>query len=119
MRNKTFPPGKAPRRFVALPARERRRRQRLFLDAYERARGIKRAAALSGVAWQRHYEWLREDPEYRAAFARAKLALAEAAERAVFRRAGGPPRSEAHLMDVVRRLTRPGYGVGPRWPGKT
>ncbi len=110
--------GEEQRRFVALPARERRRRQRLLLAAYERTRGIKAAAALSGVHTQRHYDWLREDAKYRAAFARAKLAVAAAAERAVLRGAGAPRWTEAQLMEVVRRLRRPGYGAGPRWPGK-
>jgi hypothetical protein len=65
-----------------------------------------------------HSDWLRADPEYAAAFARAKLEVAARAERAVFGRAGRPGRGDARLMDVVRRLRRPGYGVGPRWPKK-
>jgi len=39
----------------------------------------------AGGAW--HYEWLRADPDYRAAFERAKRAVADAAEREVCRRA--------------------------------
>ena len=97
---------------VPLPAWEERRRQRVFLAAWVRARNFRRAGALSGVGHQRHFDWLRKDPAYRAAFRRAKLEVAEAAERAVYRRARRPAQSDAHLMDVLKRLRRPGYG-GP------
>jgi hypothetical protein len=94
-------------RFIPLPPRVRKARQRRFLAAYERTRGIKRAAALSGVHAQRHYDWLCADAGYRAAFARVRLQVAAAAERAVLRRAGGRPSTEAELMEIVRRLRRP------------
>jgi len=108
MRRINFSRRKAPggSSFIALPPRVRKARQRRFLAAYERTRGVKRAAALAGVHTQRHYDWLRADAGYRAAFARVRLALAEAAERAVLRRAGGRPSTEAELMDIVRRLRR-------------
>jgi hypothetical protein len=97
---------------VPLPARELRRRQRAFLAAWVRARNFRRAGARSGVRHQRHFDWLRRDPAYRAAFRRARMAVAEAAERAVYRRARRTRPSDAALMDAVRRLTRPGYGGG-------
>jgi hypothetical protein len=104
--------------FLPLTKREKRRRQRAYLAAYRETGQVIRAGALSGLGHQRHFDWLRRDAAYRAAFARARLEIAEAAERAVFRRARRTRPSDADLMDIVRRLRRPGYGVGPRWPAK-
>jgi hypothetical protein len=101
--------------FLPLTKRGKRSRQRAYLAAYRETGQIMRAGALSGLGHQRHYDWMRADPEYRAAFARARLEIAEAAERAVFRRAPAPGSSDADLIDVLTRLRRPGYGVGPRW----
>ena len=102
---------------VPLPAWERRRRQRAFLAAWVRARNFRRAGARSGVDHQRHFDWLRKDPAYRAAFRRARMAIAEAAERAIYRRARLTRPSDADLMDVVRRLKRAGYASGSAGAG--
>jgi hypothetical protein len=98
-------------------------RKRAYLAAYVQEGGNSVRARKTSGSGGNHSDWLRADPEYAAAFARAKLEVAARAEAMVFRYArsrtnSNARRGDAYLMDVVRRLRRPGYGVGPRWPKK-
>ena len=111
-------PGVIAPRFDAMFEEIAHPRKRAYLAAYVQDGGNTVKARSTAGTGGHHGDWIRADPEYAAAFARAKLEVAARAERAVFARAGRPRRGDAHLMDVVRRLTRPGYGAGPRWPKK-
>jgi hypothetical protein len=111
-------PGAIAPKFEALFEDIAHPRKRAYLAAYVQEGGHWARTRKTSGSGGNHSDWLRADPEYAAAFARAKLEVAARAERAVFGRAGRPGRGDARLMDVVRRLRRPGYGVGPRWPKK-
>ena len=108
-------PGVIAPEFLALFEDIAHPRKRAFLAAYLQEGGhITRARKTAGGG-AKHWNWLRVDPEYRAAFGRAKRALAEAAEREVLRRAGPPAvRSDRALMSVLTRMRRIGYGQGRR-----
>ncbi|HTM07071.1 MAG TPA: hypothetical protein VL754_01650 [Verrucomicrobiae bacterium] len=62
-------------------------KQRAFLAAFVRAKGVRQAARLSGVCRNSHYKWMKEDDDYCERFERAKEMLADDAEEEVFRRA--------------------------------
>ena len=105
-------PGVIAPKFLAMFADIERPRRRAYLAAYVQEGGdVARAnKTAGGGAW--HYEWLRGDPDYRAAFERAQRAVADAAEREVCRRARGAALSNARLMSMLRYLRRERYGGG-------
>src|SRR5204863_8634687 len=92
-------------------------RKRAYLAAYVQEGGDTARARKTAGGGGHHSDWMRGDAEYRAAFLRAKLAVAERAEEAIYRRARRG-RSDAQLIDALTRLRRAGYGAGPRWPKK-
>ena len=57
-----------------------------FLSAYAQTGGIQSAAAVVGVDRRRHYNWLREDPEYAERFADAQQQFIELMEAEADRR---------------------------------
>ncbi len=61
--------------------------QRLFLEVYAEMGVIKRACKVAGVGRSSHYEWLENNPAYRAAFEAAKEDAADSLEAEVYRRA--------------------------------
>ena len=87
-------------------------RKRGYLAAYVQERGDQRRTRKTAGGGSSSYRWLRDDPEYRAAFARAKLAVADAVEREVLSRAAPAPGSNEQIMSVLTRLRRKGYGEG-------
>jgi hypothetical protein len=101
-------PGVIAPRFMAMFADIERPRRRAYLAAYVQEGGdtvrTRKTAGCGG--W--HNEWLRADPEYRAAFERAKRAVA--AQREVCRRARRAAPSNAGLMSMLRYLRRERYG---------
>jgi hypothetical protein len=103
-------PGVIARRFMAMFADIERPRRRAYLAAYVQEGGdtvrTKKTAGCGG--W--HNQWLRDDPQYRAAFERAKRAVADAAERAVVRRARRAALSDGGLMSLLRYFRRERYG---------
>lgn len=103
-------PGVIAPKFMAMFADIERPRRRAYLAAYVQEGGnIARAVKTAGGGcW--HYRWICDDAEYRAAFERAKRAVADAAERAVGRRARRAAVSNAGLMAMLRYLRRERYG---------
>jgi hypothetical protein len=89
-------------------------RKRVYLAAYVQERGDSSRSRRTAGGGSSHYRWLREDSGYRAAFARAKLAVADAVERDVWHAAGRAPRSSESLIAFLARLRREGYGEGWR-----
>lgn len=61
--------------------------QRAFLAGFVRAKGIRRAERLSGVARNTHYTWMKKDERYEECFRQAKKIVADDAEEEVFQRA--------------------------------
>ena len=103
-------PGVIAPRFLALFAEVERPRRRAFLAAFVQAGGhITTAIKTAGGGWENKV-WLRGDPVYRTAFERAQRLVAEAAERAVCRRAPRAALSNARLMSLLRFARRESYG---------
>jgi hypothetical protein len=96
--------------FLAMFADVKRPRRRAFLAAYVQERGNTVRARKSAAGGSMYFEWVREDPEYAAAFERAKRIVAETAEREVCRRAGREVLSNARLMQLLREARRECYG---------
>jgi hypothetical protein len=88
-----LPPPIAPdlRQLIATfqtPERKHLSRKGAFLQAVVLTAGnITRAAAVAGIARDRHYCWLEDDPRYRAAFERAQVHALEVLEDEGRRRA--------------------------------
>ena len=61
--------------------------QRSFLIAYATVGMITRADAASGVSYGSHHKWMKEDPEYKEAFALAQEMAGDYAERVAYERA--------------------------------
>ncbi len=61
--------------------------QRAFLAVYGEMGVIRRACKVAGVGRSSHYEWMEDNPAYRAAFEAAKEDAADALEAEVYRRA--------------------------------
>ena len=61
--------------------------QQRFLAVYAEMGVIKRACKVAGVGRSSHYEWMEDNPAYRAAFEAAKEDAADTLEAEVFRRA--------------------------------
>ena len=61
--------------------------QLAFLAAWNKRPTVKGAAEDSGIDRRSHYEWMKDDPEYAAAFTEARTALIDALESEAFRRA--------------------------------
>jgi hypothetical protein len=61
-------------------------KKRAFLVAYVTVGAVHRTAAVARVSWQSHYNWLKADPHYAAAFELAKKLAADYAEGEVYRR---------------------------------
>ena len=61
--------------------------QRAFLAAYRITASVSRSAAIADINKTTHYAWMREIPEYAAAFAETKLEAAEVLEDEAVRRA--------------------------------
>ena len=101
-------PGMIAPEFAALFADIAHPRKRAYLAAYVQEGGDTVRARKTAGGGGCHSDWMRADAEYRAAFHRAKLAVADRAEAAVYRRARPAPDSDARLMDVLRRLGRRG-----------
>jgi hypothetical protein len=67
----------------------RQPKKRAFLAAYARLGTVRSAALAAHVARDTHYEWLRTDPEYAAAFEQAKDDAADLLEEIALERARG------------------------------
>jgi len=89
-------------------------RKRAYLAAYVQERGGQVRTRKTAGGGSSHFRWLRDDPDYRAAFRRARLAVADAIEREIYRRAVAAPSTDGQIMSVVARLRREGYGEGRR-----
>ncbi len=66
----------------------KKRRQDTFLKEFKICATVTHAAKLANIGRQTHYDWLRKDEEYQAAFAEAEVAatdalVAEARRRAI------------------------------------
>ena len=107
-------PGAIAPEYLALFADIAHPRQRAYLAAYVQERGEQTKTRKTAGGGTSHYRWLGEDADYRAAFERAQLAVADAVERGVYASAGARARSEAALIALLGRLARPGYGQGWR-----
>jgi hypothetical protein len=68
-------------------ARKRNPKKRAYLAAFVRTCSVTGAARAAGVDPARHYEWLRADPEYRAAYQAAQDQAAQTLEDEAIRRA--------------------------------
>ena len=62
-------------------------KKRAFLQAFAATGGVERAEKRSGVSHQCHYNWLRHDPQYVAAFRVAHEMAADMLENEAIRRA--------------------------------
>jgi hypothetical protein len=62
-------------------------KKRAFLEAYSQTGNITRAAEISEVSRQSHYEWLKDDSDYPAAFKEADEKASERLEAEARRRA--------------------------------
>lgn len=60
--------------------------KKAFLAAYARLATVTHAAEAVGIARQRHYEWMRDDPDYPARFEAACEQAVDKLEREVVRR---------------------------------
>jgi hypothetical protein len=107
-------PGALAPEYLAMFADIAHPRKRVYLAAYVQERGDWSRSRRTAGGGSSHSRWLREDPEYRVAFERARLAVADAAEGDVWRAAGRAPRSNESLMVFLARLRREGYGEGWR-----
>jgi hypothetical protein len=103
-------PGAIAPQYLALFADIAHPRQRAYLAAYVQERGAQTKTRKTAGGGGSHYRWLGQDPDYRAAFARARLAVADAVERDIYARAGAAASSETALIARLGRLTRKGYG---------
>ncbi len=61
--------------------------QRAFLECYREMGVIRRACKVAKVGRSSHYEWMEDNPAYRAAFEAAKEDAADSLELEVYRRA--------------------------------
>lgn len=80
--------------------------KRRFLIAFAESGNVSAAARLAGVGRRTHYDWLKADKEYRAAFDAAAEDAADALEEEARRRALGyeePVYDRAGAMTGVRR----------------
>lgn len=89
-------------------------RKRVYLAAYVQERGDWAKTRRTAGGGSSHSRWLRDDAQYRTVFARARLAVADAVERDVWRAARGAPQSGESLIALLARLGREGYGEGRR-----
>jgi len=107
-------PGAIAPEFLALFQEIAHPRKRVFLAAYVQERGHTTRARKTAGGGAKHWNWLRDDPEYRAAFARAQRTVCEAVEAEVFRRYVAAPNTDRELMSVLRRMRPNEYGGGRR-----
>jgi hypothetical protein len=83
-------PTEAPRgldRLKALSSRRCRSRQRAFLIGFQITVSLTRSAQAAGIGRRRHYHWMKQDPQYRAAFTEVKEDLFEQLHEEARRRA--------------------------------
>jgi len=64
----TSAPDPFPRRESLLPATPRGKRQKAFLRAFAVSADVAASARIAGIDRTTHYDWLRKDKKYRAAF---------------------------------------------------
>jgi len=69
--------------FPQIPHQEKK----AFLAAFAHCGRITRAAEAAHVHWRSHYHWLKQDPQYAAAFAQAKEMAGDFLEDEAIRRA--------------------------------
>jgi len=93
-------------KFLALFADVAHPRKRAYLAAYVQARGAVTKARKTAGGGSHKGRWLRDDPEYRAAFERAKRIVAEAVEGEICRRAGPKAMSDERLVSALIYLRR-------------
>jgi hypothetical protein len=105
-------PGAIAPEFFALFAAIAHARKRAYLAAYVQEGGDQVKARKTAGGGGQHCYWRRDDPEYRAAFERARLAVCEASERDVCSRAAPADNSDAALMSLMSRLRKERYGEG-------
>ena len=105
-------PGAIAPEYLALFADIAHPRKRAYLAAYVQERGGQIRTRRTAGGGSSNYRWQREDPEFRAGFERAKLAVADAVESDVWRDAAGAPQSGETLKTFLSRLGRKGYGEG-------
>jgi len=103
-------PGAIAPQCLALFAEIAHPRKRAFLAAYVQEGGHTARARKTACGGAKHWSWLRSDAAYRAAFERAKCAVAEAAEREIFRQAAHGPRTDSEIISVITRMKRRAYG---------
>lgn len=68
--------------------RHTRRTRARLLESFAQTGRVDLAAAAAGVSRDTHYEWLKEDPAYKAAFESAREQAADLLEAEAWRRAG-------------------------------
>lgn len=64
-----------------------RPKKRAFLLAYAECGNITEASQLCDISRQRHYDWMRKDPEYPALFKAAHEQFCDKLEKEIYRRA--------------------------------
>lgn len=69
------------------PYKSRHPKKRAFLAAFAETGNVTRAAEIVGCARTRHYEWLKDDPDYAADFASVEGHAADRLEQEARRRA--------------------------------
>ncbi len=103
-------PGVVAPEYLALFADIAHPRKRVYLAAYVQERGDQIRSRRTAGGGSQHCYWLRDDAAYRAAFERARLAVAAAVERDVWRAAGAAPKSDETLKAFLSRLGRTDTG---------
>jgi hypothetical protein len=93
-------------KFLALFADVAHPRKRAYLAAYVQERGAITKARKTAGGGSSKGRWLRDDPEYRAAFEHAKRIVAETVEQEICRRAGRTAMSDGRLLSVLTYLKR-------------
>ena len=70
-----------------VPARVNNVQQEQFLERFSECGSVLQACNDTGVSRRAHYVWLADNPEYKAAFEKAKREAVDALEARVFQRA--------------------------------
>ena len=80
--------------------------KRRFLEAYARCGVITEAAETVGIGRESHYDWVRDDPEYKAAFEHAQQRAADSLESELFRRVREGVEESVTEHDGKQRITK-------------
>ncbi len=79
-----------------MPSRDERKQT--FKKAYKEHGSIMKASEATGIGRGTHYDWLKADPEYKAAFEDTKDDFAESVENVMFTRIFHDPKCHHVLI---------------------